>query len=80
MIRKNYSSKRPGMGYSDREYVAIESTGHKTAMPVITICLDRGYPGGVISYGVNTNLCYRLSDEDRANIVNTIQKILDERR
>jgi hypothetical protein len=78
MIR-NYSNRRPGMGFSDREYVAIESMGHKTAQPVLTICIERGRQG-ILSYGVNSGLCRLLSDGDRAQIVDTVRKILDERK
>ncbi len=67
------------MGFSDREYVAIESFGHKTAQPILTICLERG-GRGILSYGVNSNLCHLLSDGDRQQIVETVRQILEERK
>jgi hypothetical protein len=81
MIRttRSYSLRRPGMGTSDREYVAIESFGHKTAQPIITICLERG-GRGILSYGVNSNLCRLLSDADREQIAETVRKILEARK
>ena len=73
-----FSARRPGMGFSDREYVALESSGHKTARPVITIALDQH--GRLLSYGVNSSLCRLLSDGDREQIVETVRKILEERK
>jgi hypothetical protein len=74
-----FTQKRPGMGYSDREYHAIESMGHKTASPILTVCLERGRMG-MLSFGVNTNLCRQLSESDRAQILETVRKILEERK
>ena len=72
----DFARRRPGMR-TERDYVAVESMGHKTAEPIITICLDRGR---YIVYGVSSHLCGRLSDGDREQIVETVHRILEERK
>lgn len=75
----NFARKRPGMEFHDRDYHAIESMGHKTARPILTICLERGNRG-LLSYGVSSDLCRQLTDADREQIVNTVRRILEERK
>jgi len=65
------------MGQTDREYAAIESVGHKTARPILTVCLERR---GYLTYGVDSGLCRQLTDTDREAIVETIRKMLQERK
>jgi hypothetical protein len=73
----NFARKRPGMGQTDREYAAIESFGHKTARPILTVAMERG---GMLSYGVDSGLCRQLTDTDREAIVETVRKMLEERK
>jgi hypothetical protein len=68
--------RRP-QGYNDRNYIGMESFGHHTAEPILAVCLERN---GALSFGVSTRMCLRLTDTDRAAILETIQKILDERK
>jgi hypothetical protein len=77
MIRKDYARRAPDTRFSDRDYVAIESMGHHTARPFLTICLERR---GYLAFGVNSGLCRLLSDRDREEILATVKRILEERK
>jgi hypothetical protein len=61
----------------DRNYIAMQSFGHNSAEPILAVCLERN---GALSFGVSTRMCKRLSDTDRAAILETVRKMLDERR
>jgi hypothetical protein len=54
----------------------IESSGHGKAKPVVTIALD----GGRLVFGVNSALCRCLSDDDWLEILDTLHRIITERR
>lgn len=59
-----------------RDYVAIESLGHRTAAPLLTIAIDRGR---LILFGVSTRLLKTLTAAERTSIVETVRTILEER-
>jgi len=68
--------KRP-QGMNPRDYIAMQSFGHNTAEPILAVCLERN---GALAFGVNTRMCKRLNNTDRAAIIETIQKMLNERK
>jgi len=68
--------RRP-QGNNDRDYMAIQSFGHHTASPIVTVCLERN---GALAFGVSSRTCRLLSDLDRDVILATIERILQERK